>query len=406
MEEKFNNEIERMKNLISYGKNESKQSSCGNVVEYKTLGADGKTYGILREGTKFYIMQAPKKDTEVLAEDFDYIGGIMNKKQYEYNSYPMASKQLDLKLMSINEAYEASKKPVEQYNFTHDAEWQIEETKEMRGELDRFNQILENVSSIMKDGPKTGNAKNHMAPFTEVSTADGTKDLKAKEDDPKKAGNPFSVGGTVTNEMLESDKKPTKNGGTETYTEDVKEKDGGVAAEHPKKGKAVKFNESKGRTFKLTEEQAIALVRMIDDDDTVDTATDTEIGSSEPYCEESECNEEASEYIIDIEDGIGGDSTGDAEEYTEPYEECTGTACEEIHESELHDFGKHPAYRKKPMTVPPVNGAKNFGREWDDDSVKGDEPFGMSKGNPAPYTEDIVNLITDSIMSQLFKKKI
>lgn len=401
MEEKYNNEIERMRSLISYGNNDDKASSCGNIVEYKTVGADGKTYGILREGTKFYIMQAPKKDTEVLAEDFDFIGGIMNKKQYEYNSYQKASKQLDLKLMSLNEAYEASKKPVEQYNFTHDAEWQVEETKEMRAELDRFNQICENVGVIMHDGFKNGKPTSKTAPFTEKPTADGTKDLKAKEENPEKAGSPFTVGGTVTNEMLASDKKNTKNGGTETYSEDVKEKDGGIAASKTGKGKAVMCKESVGRTFKLTENQAIAWARSLEPD-YVDNDTDTEIGSSEPYCEDGVCEGEDCFYEIEL-DGVEP-GTGDAEEFTEPYDECGEPEC--VHESELHDFGKHPAYGKRPMTTPPVNGAPKFGVEWDDESVKGDEPFGKSKGNPAPYIEDIVNIITDSITSQILKKKI
>ena len=268
----------------------------------------------------------------------------------------------------------------------------------MRAELDRFNQICENVNVILN--PQTGKATSHMAPFTETSVADGTKDLKAKEENPEKAGGPFTVGGTVTNEMLASDKKPVKNGGTETYTEDVKEKEGGIAASKTGKGKAVMCKESKGRTFKLTEEQAIAWARSLDQD-YVDNSNDTEIGSSAPYCDGGECNEETAEYVIDIEDGIGGESTGDAEEYMEPFEDEI-----EITESELHDFGKHPAYGKQPMTTPSVKGGKVFGRDWDDESVKGDEPFGKSKGNSAPYIDDIVNIITDSITSQILKKKI
>lgn len=396
MEGKYNSEIERMRSLISYGQNENKTSSCGNVVEYKTVGADGKTYGILREGTKFYIMQAPKKDTEVLAEDFDYIGGITNKKEYEYNSYQMASKQLDLKLMSLNEAYESSKKPVEQYSFHKDAEWQVEETKEMRAELDRFNQICENVNSIM-----IGKATSQTAPFSEKPTTDGTKDLKAKEENPEKAGSPFTVGGTVTNEMLASDKKNTKNGGTETCSEDVKEKDGGIAAKHPGKGKKVAFNESHGRTLKLTEEQVIAWAHAQDSDNYMN-AKGTEIGSSAPYCEkEGKCED-----TVEESEGKAA-GTGDAESQTEPYDKkCCCKGCKNVNETELHDFGRHPAYRKKPMTTPANTEPSKFGREWDDDSVKGEEPFGKSKGNPAPYVEDIVNMLTDSITSQILKKKI
>ena len=107
----YDAQLDRMKALMSYGVNEATARDSQSVVEYQTEGADGKTYGIIREGKKFYIKSAPKKDTKIIAEDFEYIGGFMNKKNYEYLTYPMASKQLELKLMSINEACNA-KKPV------------------------------------------------------------------------------------------------------------------------------------------------------------------------------------------------------------------------------------------------------------------------------------------------------
>ena len=74
---KYNNitELDRMKSLINYGKVEENTQSGAIIprVEYSQKAADGKTYGIIRECNKFYIKVAPKKDTEVLAEDFDYI---------------------------------------------------------------------------------------------------------------------------------------------------------------------------------------------------------------------------------------------------------------------------------------------------------------------------------------------
>jgi hypothetical protein len=82
MNNNYENEIKTMQRLINYGTdktvNESKTSSP--VVEYQANAADGKTYGIIRECNKFYIKVAPQKDTKVLAEDFDYIGGFNNKK--------------------------------------------------------------------------------------------------------------------------------------------------------------------------------------------------------------------------------------------------------------------------------------------------------------------------------------
>ena len=74
----------------------------------------------------------------------------------------------------------------------------------------------------------------------------------------------------------------------------------------------------------------------------------------------------------------------------------------------LHDFGKHPGYRKKPMTLPSNDeDAKDGYKDWNDDSVKSDKPFGMKIGSSAPFDEK-VKMITDAIMDQLkenFSKK-
>ena len=45
--------------------------------------------------------------------------------------------------------------------------------------------------------------------------------------------------------------------------------------------------------------------------------------------------------------------------------------------TELHDFGKHPGYRKKPMSLPPTGSDEYKGnRDWNDDSVHNEKPFG------------------------------
>ena len=62
-----------------------------------------------------------------------------------------------------------------------------------------------------------------------------------------------------------------------------------------------------------------------------------------------------------------------------------------INESEtvLHDFGKHPGYRKKPI------------------AIKGGEegkPFGQKIGDGSPFDEKVVNIITDCVVAELKKK--
>ena len=97
------NQISRMKAMMSYGLTTENKNTYKSV-EYEREGADGKMYGIVREGTKFYIKVADKKNGQVLKENNDYIGGFNSRKNYEYTSYANALKQFDLKMRSINES--------------------------------------------------------------------------------------------------------------------------------------------------------------------------------------------------------------------------------------------------------------------------------------------------------------
>ncbi len=68
----------------------------------------------------------------------------------------------------------------------------------------------------------------------------------------------------------------------------------------------------------------------------------------------------------------------------------------------LNVFGKHPGYRKKPMSVPAnVEVAPNDARDWNDDSAKGEEPFGRQIGSSAPYNEKVVNILTDMVSNAI-----
>jgi hypothetical protein len=99
---KFDNQISRMKAMMNYGlQTESKNQY--SAVEYNRVGADGKMYGIVREGTKYYI-KVSDKTTNVLKENFDYIGGFRNRKNHEYSSYANALKNFEMKMQSVNEA--------------------------------------------------------------------------------------------------------------------------------------------------------------------------------------------------------------------------------------------------------------------------------------------------------------
>jgi len=159
----MNGQFDRMKQLMNYGLNESKKTPYTGV-EYSKVAADGKLYGIVREGTKFYIKVSSKKDN-VLAENFEYIGGFRNRKDNEYTSFANAQKNFDFKLRSLAEAYGNGKNiVVESWNPDRQEELTVEATDKMKKEISRERQIMENAMKIFNRKPQTA-----IKPINEVN---------------------------------------------------------------------------------------------------------------------------------------------------------------------------------------------------------------------------------------------
>lgn len=174
-----NSTLDRMKTLMGYGLQNESANAPYSVVEYQKVAADNKVYGIVREGTKFYIKTAPLKD-KVLKEDFNYIGGFKNRKANEYDSYASAQKNFDLKMMSIKESTNNRDFKVESWDMDKKETVVVEATEKMKKEILRERQIMQNVlnineskeqaiccepsdgcpgNNIKKEQHKTGNAK-------------------------------------------------------------------------------------------------------------------------------------------------------------------------------------------------------------------------------------------------------
>lgn len=469
----FTQETSRMLELMKYGINENASKSSAPRVEYSVKAADGLTYGIVNEGTKFYIKVAPKKDTQIVNEDFDYIGGERNKKQNEYKSYSLASKNLELKLMQINESHKANKVIIETTKKEPAADWQINETKEMRNAIDRMNQISRNVAMILEDkkdikayGEKVGNVDTNW-------TDNDAKPNAYKEEPVGKTHVAKDEDWTDKDENPSKEVEKTNDKVGSTHTSDTAKKTTGFT-EKPKMPDTLK--ESK-HVIKLTEEQVLAWNRS--NDDYMDKSHGTEIGSSAPFddkvcCKTSNQCEDSSEAVCEAEGPVHNSdttlypngSTGDVAHDGDPFKEGKDTKAEadngviaegefddeiagfdglddnnddvpfpevedevddmglgyddaqaiadddtdikglfddeeELYENELHDFGKHPAYRKAPFSLPANKEvAPNGARDWNDESAEGELPYGKKIGSSAPY-EKVVQIITDSIMESL-----
>ena len=246
MSSNFNDQLSRMKALMTYGSvNEETKHISSYNIEYKAQAADGKYYGIIRENSKYFVKVAtPGK--EMVAESYQYIGGIQNKKNYEYTSYANALKQFELKLGSINEAYDEDRKVnVEALDPYKKEDLVIEGTEKMKNELARQRQIMRNASVIMNEATEIGSTPFKTQPEAEHDNSGDkdypfTKEGKAEEDrgaikfgegSPEKHSATF---GPDSNDVEDYDLDKGK----------TPKVDNSVASEHPSGGKVARVNES------------------------------------------------------------------------------------------------------------------------------------------------------------------
>jgi len=232
----FNSQLSRMKGLMTYGTqvNEDARPISTCSLEYRAKAADGKTYGIIREGHRYYIKSA-SAGQEAIAESYQYLGGFNNKNDYMYESYAKALKNFELKMASINEACDG-KVNIQTLNPFRANEVLVEGTKKMKNEIARQRQIMYNAAMLMNEESGIGkalissqpesehaNSGDEDTPFTQSVTPDMNFDGKNAES-PKSQSDPYG------------------NGGKAPKGKDV-QVDGSVAGMHPSGGKVVRVNE-------------------------------------------------------------------------------------------------------------------------------------------------------------------
>lgn len=426
---KFETQLARMESLMNYkpSLNENKNTS---PIEYKTLGADGKVYGIIREGSKYYIKTStPGKEN--IVESYSYINGFNYRNENGFNSYNEATKQLEMKLINLNEA-KGIHKDVSTVDFSKNTKVFKDLTLEARKEINRVNQIIENSGKIgmnntgdpESNGSSTGeNTKKNNEPFELSTTASLDKDLTAKATDPKSQGYD-SVRMNVDRKLQDADKMERGNRGDEGY--EAVDCQGSIACQKPSGAKAVKMNE-----------EFDEIESLLDDFNNDEADVEIEIPNIEIDINsiDPEENDGDEEFIItDDEDSVCEDDsccTTDCE-FLNSYDRkgtlpvqswdkmnegrinriAKRVVNELLNESTttLDAWGKHPKYRKQPMTVP-ANKEKFVGtgdRDWNDESAKGEEPYGRKIGSSAPFTKmaDIIATeITKALKESSLKKK-
>ena len=253
------NYLNRMKALINYGRvDENKKSYSG--IENSVVGADSKTYGIIREGLKYFIKVTDKK--KPLVEDFNYIGGFRNRKDHEYDSFANAQKNLDMMMISLKENRQTPSDVIKSWeNKGENNQIVTESTKKMQEEIARQRQIMMNVARIDENKSQT------LKPIVEG------KDCEA--------GDPFCENPDKEFKDAQKDNmKSTANGNGDAKTANKDYEKASV----------------KGTDIKESEE---VLGFNRDNDEYLDKSHGTEIGDSAPFDEVSKDSEAKNGVVVE-----------------------------------------------------------------------------------------------------------
>ena len=261
---KFDKELDRMRAMMNFGlKTEDKNQY--KSVEYQRLGADGKMYGIVREGTKYYI-KVSNDANSTLKENFDYVGGFRNRKDYEYSSYANALKNFDMKMKSIKESKKDVKDVItESWNLDTKKGWTTETTEKMRNEIERQREIMNNAKKIFESKGKPYSTNVEINLFE-----------------------------SKVNEAKSCDKVDSECSNTQKNN---------IKKESPKQGDATSVNgnpfteEPKSEDMDLNESEQV--LGWNDNKDYLDTSHGTEIGDGSPFNEEPHSESEMNNGVID-----------------------------------------------------------------------------------------------------------
>ena len=389
----FNDQLSRMKDLINYGSvNEEAKPISTYSLEYKAQAADGRYYGIVRENSKYFVKVAtPGKET--IAEAYQYIGGVMNKTNYEYNSYTNALKQFELKLGSINEAYDENRRVnVEALDPYKKEDLVVEGHEKFGNELARQRQIMRNACVIMNEQTEIGSTPFKTQPEAPKGGSEDkdypfTKEGKPEEDrgaikfdggDPEKHSSTF---GPDSNDVEDYD---LDKGAT------PKVKDS-VASENPSGGKVARVNESMEEcggmaecgtglmpeegeedlelgdepvdTKELGSEEGLGDEEAIDLDDEMRLHDADELGDDEDLGLDDEDELGDDENLdLDDEDELGDDEDLDDDEFDFDEEDDEFGDEDEFGDDEDLDLGDDEEFEEEPEEG-----------EFDDEEELGDE---------------------------------
>lgn len=373
MKNNVENQISRMKAMMTYGLTTENKDTYKSI-EYQKEGADGKVYGIVREGTKFYIKVADKKNGQVVKENFDYIGGFRNRKDHEYTSYAKALKNFELKMHSINESVGNKQIIIESWNPDKKEELAVEATDKMRREIMRQRQIMGNATMIQEKKNYTVNLAEGECKVDKDCAATQKNNIKKSSDG---KGEPVGNGGDPFTEKVDAEQKATQATNTKKEFKPVME--------------------------------AEQVLGWNDNVDYLDTANGTEIGDSAPFTEGEGTEAEADNGVVaegtamhntDNQNSpeVGTNEVGDDDPFTEVVKEAFE---DEFSDDVEVDFEGDGEMMDDDMTADAEMGEEPVGDEFMDDEPVGDDMGDFDAEDPMEARLSSIEAMLNQIAEKL-----
>jgi len=226
---KGNDQLNRMKSLM--GVAPITENTKTSVVELTKKGPDGMVYGIVRENHKYFIKITNKKQN-LIAEDFRYMGGLQNKSEKSYDSYSQATKQLNLKFLSLNEALDKT----EQINVLKNDNL-LAESFESYSEKPKGSQPDSPLGTVKDAGKNDGHEEEIISdagetgnPDVDTPKTENDAEVVPKGDD----GDPYVEGKTITEEDEVNEDEETVTEEDEVNEDEVNEDEGIELTENEK----------------------------------------------------------------------------------------------------------------------------------------------------------------------------
>jgi len=211
---KGNQVLDRMRELMG---NTINESSSNSVVELTKVAPNGDVFGIVRENHVYYIKTSEKK-SGLIVEDFNYIGGLKNKKSESYPSYAKAIKQLSLKFLSINESLGGERVNVfKNDNLMEDSSGGIGFTGDFEGtNYDHSTDMKtsgDNLDGEFDENPKA--SSTNQGGHKEGEQGHDTEIMK-EEDDVELTEDESAIDRMITGESIDADRDSSNGDGDES----------------------------------------------------------------------------------------------------------------------------------------------------------------------------------------------